>query len=189
MKTDVLIVGCGVAGLYCALNLPRDKKIIIVTKSDTESSDSFLAQGGICVQRDDSDYDSFYEDTMRAGHYENKAESVDIMIRSSRKVISDLIYYGVDFEMKNGDLAYTKEGAHSKPRILYRGDQTGKEITSKLLNAVKALENVTFLEYYTMVDVIQADNECYGIIGHDKNGNYSAIEPSAYRPEKRPSTV
>ena len=176
MKTDVLIVGCGVAGLYCALNLPRDKKIIIVTKSDTESSDSFLAQGGICVQRDDSDYDSFYEDTMRAGHYENKAESVDIMIRSSRKVISDLIYYGVDFEMKNGDLAYTKEGAHSKPRILYRGDQTGKEITSKLLKAVKALENVTILEYYTMVDVINVDNECYGIIGHDKNGNYSAIE-------------
>ena len=53
MKTDILIVGCGVSGLYCALNLPRDKQILIITKSDLTSSDSFLAQGGICVLRDD----------------------------------------------------------------------------------------------------------------------------------------
>ena len=76
MKTDILIVGCGVSGLYCALNLPRDKQILIITKSDLTSSDSFLAQGGICVLRDDSDYDSYFEDTMRAGHYENREESV-----------------------------------------------------------------------------------------------------------------
>ena len=64
MITDVLIVGCGVSGLYCALNLKKDKNIIIITKSEAEESDSYLAQGGICVQRDDSDYDAFYEDTM-----------------------------------------------------------------------------------------------------------------------------
>ena len=83
-KTDVVIVGSGVAGLYCALNLPRDKNILIITKEDLKSSDSFLAQGGICVLRDDSDYDSFMEDTLKAGHYKNRRESVDIMIRSSR---------------------------------------------------------------------------------------------------------
>jgi len=71
IKTDVLIVGCGVAGLYCALQLPPEKKIIIITKDAADASDSFLAQGGICVQRNDEDYVSFYEDTMRAGHYEN----------------------------------------------------------------------------------------------------------------------
>ena len=71
MKTDILIVGCGVAGLYCALNLPTDKTITVITKSDAEKSDSFLAQGGICVLRDEDDYASFYEDTMKAGHYEN----------------------------------------------------------------------------------------------------------------------
>ena len=176
MKTDILIVGCGVAGLYCALNLPSNKKITVITKSNAESSDSFLAQGGICVQRDDGDYDAFYEDTMRAGHYENKPESVDIMIKASRGVINDLISYGVEFEKRDGELAYTKEGAHSKPRILFKEDQTGKEITSKLLQRVKALPNVMLIEHFTMVDIIADNNECFGIIGHDQNGEYSAIE-------------
>lgn len=175
-KTDVVIVGSGVAGLYCALNLPRDKKILIITKDDLESSDSFLAQGGICVLRDDSDYDSFMEDTLRAGHYENRVESVDIMIRSSRETINDLIRYGVDFTKENGKEAYTREGAHSKPRILFHEDITGKEITSKLLEQVKKLDNVTILEYCTMVDIICHNNRCAGILVHDKDGNFFTIE-------------
>ena len=83
IKTDVVIVGTGVGGAFSALNLPEDKQILMITKSDLESSDSFLAQGGICVLRDDEDYEGYFEDTMRAGHYENRKESVDIMIRSS----------------------------------------------------------------------------------------------------------
>ena len=67
MKTDVLIVGCGCSGLYLALNLPRDKKILMITKSDAQSSDSFLAQGGMCMLKDDADYDNYFEDTMKAG--------------------------------------------------------------------------------------------------------------------------
>ena len=74
MKTDILIVGSGVAGLYCALNLPAEKRIVIVTKDTASKSDSQLAQGGICVLRDENDYDAFYEDTMRAGHYENNPD-------------------------------------------------------------------------------------------------------------------
>lgn len=100
IETDIVIVGTGVAGLFCALNLPRDKKIYMITKSDLESSDSFLAQGGICVQRDEQDYDSYFEDTMKAGHYENRKESVDIMIRSSRQIIDNLVGYGVEFEQE-----------------------------------------------------------------------------------------
>ena len=145
MKTDIVIVGCGAAGLYCALNLPRDKKIIIVTKDELEKSDSFLAQGGICVLHDENDYDSFFEDTMRAGHYENNPDSVDIMIRSSRSVINELVDYGVRFEKDGDEFAYTKEGAHSRPRILFHEDETGKEITSHLLQAVKKLSNVTLI--------------------------------------------
>ena len=175
MKTDVVIVGCGAAGLFCALNLPKDKNIIIVTKDELEKSDSFLAQGGICVLHDDKDYDAFFEDTMRAGHYENNLESVDIMIRSSRLVINELVNYGVRFEKEGNDFAYTKEGAHSRPRILFHEDETGKEITSHLLDAVRKLPNVTFIEKYTMVDIVNRDNSCYGIIGHDKEGNYSCI--------------
>lgn len=175
MKTDIVIVGCGVGGLYCALNLPRDKKIIMVTKDDADRSDSFLAQGGICVLKHEDDYDSYFEDTMRAGHYENNKQSVDIMIRSSQDVIKDLVEYGVRFEKKNGEFVYTKEGAHSTPRILFHEDITGKEITSHLLEAVRKLDNVTLIEHFTMVDIIEENNECFGIIGHDADGNYMSI--------------
>ena len=176
MKTDILIVGSGAAGLYCALNLPKEKQIVIVTKDVAQNSDSFLAQGGICVLRNEEDYDSFFEDTMRAGHYENKRESVDIMIRSSREVIGDLVNYGVRFKRNGDDFAYTKEGAHSKPRILFHEDETGKEITSHLLAAVQKLDNVKIIEEYTMVDIVCENNTCYGVIGHDKKRKYSCIQ-------------
>ncbi|MEZ3468448.1 MAG: L-aspartate oxidase [Schaedlerella sp.] len=169
MKTeaDVVIVGTGVAGLFSALNLPGDTKIIMITKSDLESSDSFLAQGGISVLRDEEDYDSYFEDTMRAGHYENRKESVDIMIRGSRDVIDKLVVFGVEFEHEQeaeGEFLYTREGAHSKPRIMYHKDITGKEITSKLLEQVKRLENVTLYEYTAMTDILVENGACAGIL-------------------------
>lgn len=176
MKTDIVIAGCGVAGLYCAMNLPQDKNIVIVTKEDADKSDSFLAQGGICVLRNESDYDSYFDDTMRAGHYENNRESVDIMIRSSREVIADLINAGVRFEKRNGEFVYTKEGAHSTPRILFHEDITGKEITSHLLRTVQEMPNVTMIEHFTMTDIIERDGECRGIIGHNADGSYTAIQ-------------
>ena len=142
---DVIIVGCGVAGCFTALHLPKDRDILMITKSDLEESDSFLAQGGICVLKNEEDYDSFYEDTMRAGHYENRPKSVDIMIRSSREVINELIEYGVDFAREDGELVYTREGAHSTNRILYHDDITGKEITSKLLAEVKCTRSIISL--------------------------------------------
>lgn len=165
MNTDILIAGSGCAGLYCALHLPKDKKITIITKSDVQSSDSFLAQGGICVQKDDEDFESFFEDTMRAGHYENDRESVTIMINSSRDVIDDLVSYGVEFSRnKDGSFNYTKEGAHSKNRILFHKDITGKEITQKLLERVKERENITILEYTTLLDIIELEGECVGAV-------------------------
>ena len=175
MKADIVIVGSGVAGLYCALNLPKEKSIIIVTKNKARRSDSFLAQGGICVLRDEDDYDSFYEDTMKAGHYENNPDSVHIMIHSSQEVISDLVSFGVRFEKNGEEFIYTREGAHSHQRILFHEDETGKEITSHLLETARARENITIIENYTMVDLICEGNECHGIIGHDENGVYSAI--------------
>ncbi len=169
INTDVVIVGTGVAGLFAALHLPRDKKIVMITKADLESSDSFLAQGGICVLRDENDYEGFMEDTLKAGHYENRKESVDIMIRDSQSVIAELLTYGVQFHKELGadgkeTLAYTREGGHSKARILYYEDITGKEITSRLLTAVKALPNVTLYEYTTMTDLLVEDNTCCGVL-------------------------
>lgn len=175
MKADILIVGSGVAGLYCALKLPEDKNIILVTKSEAAESDSYLAQGGICVLRDENDYSSFFDDTMRAGHFENDPEAVDVMIRNSRSVIEDLVSFGTRFEKDGEDFAYTREGAHSSPRILFHKDETGKEITSHLLEAVKKSQNVTLIEHFTMVDLICDGNECCGIVGRRADGSYTSI--------------
>ena len=163
LQADVVIVGTGVGGCFSALNLSEDLSIIMITKSDLESSDSFLAQGGICVLHDDDDYDSYFEDTMRAGHYENRKESVDIMIRGSQDVIHDLIGYGVDFSKEDGKLLYTREGAHSRPRILFHEDITGKEITSKLLAQIKTRKNIQIMEYTTMTDILISKGACAGI--------------------------
>ena len=163
LQADVVIVGTGVGGCFSALNLSEDLSIIMITKSDLESSDSFLAQGGICVLHDDDDYDSYFEDTMRAGHYENRKESVDIMIRGSQDVIHDLIGYGVDFAKEDCKLLYTREGAHSRPRILFHEDITGKEITSKLLAQIKTRKNIQIMEYTTMTDILISKGACAGI--------------------------
>ena len=157
---DVVIVGCGVAGLYCALNLPSSLSVVMLAKTTVDECDSMLAQGGICVQHDDADYAPFFEDTLRAGHYENRCESVDLMIRASRSIISDLVERGVDFERDQaGNLRYTREGAHSRPRICFHSDITGDEITSTLLARVRELPNVRILEHTCMDDILVAQEE------------------------------
>ena len=165
MKTDVLIAGCGCSGLYCALQLPEDVDITIITKSDIESSDSYLAQGGMCMLRDEDDYDSFFEDTIRAGHYENDRKSVEIMIRSSIDVVNNLISYGARFNCnEDGSLDFTREGAHSAERIIYHNDSTGREITESLLRETEKRSNIRILEYTRLLDIIEKDNICIGAI-------------------------
>ncbi len=163
-ESDVVIVGCGVAGLYAALNLPRALSVTMICKEDLESCDSMLAQGGICVMRDHDDYDSWFDDTLRAGHFENRRESVDTMIWSRRVVINDLIRMGVRFDhAPGGDFDYTREGAHSRPRILHHADLTGREITTTLLRQACRLGNVAIHEHVTMDDLIVEDGVCHGV--------------------------
>lgn len=165
MDCDVVIVGCGVAGLYAALNLPATSRVVMLSKGELDECDSMLAQGGICVLPEGDDYDSFFEDTMRAGHYENRRESVDIMIRSSRSVINDLVALGVEFNREaDGSLAFTREGAHARPRIAFYRDVTGKAITSKLLERVQQLPNVEILDHTAMIDLLVEEGECRGVV-------------------------
>lgn len=173
---DIVIAGCGVAGLYTALSLPRDRRILMLSKEDIASCDSMLAQGGICVLRGDDDYDAYFEDTMRAGHYENRRESVEIMIRASREIIDHLLALGVRFERnEDGSLAYTREGAHSRPRICFHKDITGEEITTTLLSHVHKLENVTIMEYTTMTDILAENGVCVGVKAQGRNGDILQI--------------
>ena len=174
-EVDIVIVGTGVAGLYCALNLPKDKNIMMLSKGPVKESDSYLAQGGICVLREASDYNSFYQDTMKAGHYENNKEAVRQMILQSQEVIRDIIRYDVFFDCENGRLKYTKEGAHSSARIIYHKDETGKEITSKLLARVRECENIRICEFTEMLDLISSNNLCGGVIIKHPDGSIERV--------------
>ena len=177
MKTDILIAGSGCAGLYCALHLPKNKQITIITKSDVESNDSFLAQGGMCMLKEESDYEAFFEDTLKAGHYENDRKTVEIMIRSSQDVVKDLLSYGTDFQRdEHGELAYTREGAHSQKRIIYHEDVTGKEITSTLLAKVREQKNISIMEHTTLMDIVEKDNVCYGAVIRNADGSLEIVQ-------------
>ena len=182
MRTDIIIVGSGCAGMYCALNLPKNKDILIITKDIVEHSDSFLAQGGMCMLKDKEDFDSYFYDTMKAGHFENDTAAVETMINSSPDLVKDLLSYGVDFARdEDGNLAYTREGAHARNRILYHEDITGKEITSHIYEQCKKRDNITIKEHWTMVDIIpktengKEQNECLGIVVKKYDGTLDTI--------------
>lgn len=176
IKTDTVIVGSGVAGVFAALCLPSDRDVLVITKDELKECDSYLAQGGVCVLKDIADFECYYEDTMKAGHYENDPESVRIMIESSPDVIGTLIDLGVKFDLsEDGEYDYTREGAHREKRILHHKDETGKEITATLLSIAMARENITFVTQTTMIDLIEKDNKCYGIVCEDEFGEMGAI--------------
>ena len=176
IKTDTVIVGCGVAGLFAALCLPRNKNILIITKDALKECDSYLAQGGVCVLKGIDDFNCYFEDTMKAGHYENNPESVKVMIESSPEIISTLVDLGVKFDTDNdGDFDYTREGAHRQNRILHHKDETGKEITATLLSIALERENITLVSQTTMIDIIEKDNVCYGIVCEEKSGEKGIV--------------
>lgn len=174
---DVLIAGAGVAGLSCALHLPSSVKALVICKGGLRESDSFLAQGGICVLHDRGDFDSYFEDTMRAGHFENDPSAVKCMIEHSRETIDGLLSLGVRFAReKDGSLAYTREGAHSRPRIVFHKDCTGREITSHLLKKVMSLPNVTLRPRTALVDVLtNGERGLGGVLRDNKTGELSAV--------------
>ena len=177
-ETDVVVVGTGAAGLFCALHFPEDINILVITKDEADKSDSFLAQGGMCMLRDEADFDGFFEDTMKAGHYENNKDSVEVMIRSSQKIAKELIDYGVEFERDGDKFAFTREGGHGRPRILYHKDVTGKEITSTLLENALKRKNITIQQHVKMMDIAcdENANECYGLIVKNANGEIDIIK-------------
>lgn len=170
-RYETIIVGTGVAGLFTALSLPKDCNVLMITKDKLKESNSYLAQGGISTLLQPNDYDTYFEDTMKAGRYKNSPESVQEMIKSSNSVVSKLIEYGVEFDKtENNTYEYTREGGHSVNRILHHQDITGKEIVEKLVDEVIRHKNITILEYTTMIDFIVKDNTCSGVVTHSKQG-------------------
>ena len=170
---DVLIVGSGVAGLYTALNLREDLEIIMVSKKSVNLCNSSLAQGGIAVARGKEDFQSFIEDTLKAGKYENNIDSVRVLVEESMDNINKLIDLGANFEKDEKGVLFTKEGAHEINRIVYHKDITGKHVEDILLENVKRRKNIKIIEECEMVDIYHRDNRCIGALFNKDEENLS----------------
>lgn len=146
---DVIIAGCGASGLYTAINLPSDLKILIICKRELTLCNSSLAQGGIAGVYDcPNDNIQYHQnDTLVAGGFKNNIDAVHTLVSEAADDIKCIIDLGVEFD-KNPDGTYhrTLEGGHSHHRIFHHADSTGDEITSKLLAKVQSLPNVDIME-------------------------------------------
>lgn len=171
---DVLIVGSGVAGLYASLNLREDLEIIMVSKKSVNLCNSSLAQGGIAVARGKEDFQSFIEDTLKAGKYENNIDSVRVLVEESMDNINKLIDLGANFEKDENGVLFTKEGAHEINRIVYHKDITGKHVEDILLENVKRRKNIKIIEDCEMVDIYHRGNRCIGAL-FNKDGQDLSI--------------
>jgi L-aspartate oxidase len=162
---DVLIIGSGVSGLYCALNLRRELNILIVCKEKISCSNTYLAQGGISVARGIKDIPAYIEDTLKAGKYKNDLEAVKVLTSESMENINSLIEMGMKFDRNEDDtLNFTKEGAHSINRIVHTKDSTGESTAKILIERVKERENINVYEDTYFVDIIEKDQKCIGAI-------------------------
>lgn len=154
---DVIIAGCGAAGLYGAINLPRSCKILLLCKQELTLCNSALAQGGIAAVYNNPEKDStdlHKQDTLIAGGFKNNPETVQILVDNAGHEIQAILDMGVDFDRTpDGELHRTLEGGHSRHRIFHHKDSTGAEILNTLIRKVQTLDNVTILENTMMVDL------------------------------------
>lgn len=162
---DVLIIGSGVSGLYCALNLRKDLNILVVCKDKMSCSNTYLAQGGISVARGEDDIPLYIEDTLKAGKYKNDLEAVKVLTSESMKNIKSLVEMGLKFDRnEDNSLNFTKEGAHSINRIVHTKDNTGESTAKILIEKVKQKDNINVHEDTYFVDIIEKERKCIGAI-------------------------
>lgn len=162
---DVLVVGSGVAGLYCALNLREDLDVMVISKDKIDCTNTALAQGGISVARDMNDVPFFIEDTLKAGQYKNDVQAVKVLTKESIENVDYLVSLGLDVDKdEDGNWDYTKEGAHCINRIIHTQDNTGENVEKTLIDNVLNRNNIMVYEDTFLVDLIEKNNKCIGAI-------------------------
>lgn len=161
MVYDVVIIGAGVAGLYAAMNLSKDKKVLIINKNHPWACNTYYAQGGVVSAVDDADEILHIKDTMEAGAGLCDEAAVRVLSEHSREVVGDLIARGFAFDKnEKGELLYTKEAAHSASRILHAGgDATGRYLHHFLLQN----NPHPMLEGAQVTDLLIDEGKCYGV--------------------------
>jgi len=189
MRTDFLVIGSGIAGLTYALKVAEDcpeKKITVITKTQSDETNTKYAQGGIAgvMDFDKDSFDKHIEDTLIAGDGLCNGEVVEIVVREGVERIKEIIEWGANFDRdKDGDYSLGREGGHSEFRILHHKDVTGKEMERALLEAIRLKPNINLLSHCFVLDIITQhhlgflitkstpDIECYGVYLLNLNTN------------------
>ncbi|AUM67236.1 L-aspartate oxidase [Brevibacillus laterosporus] len=182
MYTDVIVVGCGIAGLYTALEASKKAKVVLISKKGLQDSNTRWAQGGIAAVTAQNDSPALHrQDTMLAGAGICTYEAVDVLVHEGPKRLQELITYGTQFDKdSNGEYELTREGAHSQRRILHaQGDATGAEIVRALAKKVAETTNITLLEEHFAIDILTHQGECVGVLALKPCGELFAIQSHA----------
>ena len=160
-KYDVLIIGAGIAGLYAAMNIPKEKKVLVVCKDIPWECNTFYAQGGMVTALNEADIPSHIEDTLAAGAYHNDKEAVEILSSTSLHTTADIIDRGMVFDKdEEGNIVYTKEAAHSVERIIHAGG----DATGRYMHYFSMVQNMHQLQKNTLVyDLLIDKGRCYGV--------------------------
>ncbi|MFK5976189.1 MAG: FAD-dependent oxidoreductase [Sulfurovum sp.] len=160
-KYDVLIIGAGIAGLYAAMQIPKEKRVLVVCKDIPWECNTFYAQGGMVAVLNEDDIALHVKDTIEAGAYHNNKEAVEIMSRTSIETTQDIIGRGMEFDVdSSGNLLYTKEAAHSVKRIIHAGG----DATGRYMHYFAMVQNIHQLQKNTLVyDLLIEEGRCYGV--------------------------
>jgi L-aspartate oxidase len=180
-ETDYLVVGAGIAGLRAAIALCERGRVLVVTKEALGESNTHYAQGGIAVAMGgEEDVSLHLEDTVLAGDGLVDREAARVLVEEGPVRVEELLRWGTGFDRENGKLMLTREGAHSRNRILHaNGDATGAEIGRSLLAHARGQENITILEWTTTVDLTVDDGVVTGALLLDTSGELIAVRARA----------
>ena len=165
-ETEYVIVGAGIAGLRAAIGLAADgARVLVVTKEALGESNTYYAQGGIAVAMSgEEDVALHLDDTVNAGDGLVNREAAAVLVQEGPLRVEELLRWGTDFDREGGKLMLTREGAHSRNRILHaHGDATGAEIGRSLLRHARAIENITLLEWTTTSGLLLDDSAICGV--------------------------
>jgi L-aspartate oxidase len=177
MNAEFLVIGAGVAGLRAAIELAQSGRVLVVAKSGLRESSSEYAQGGVAVALSDDDEVELHEhDTLFAGDGLCDHVAVRTLVEEGPAAIQQLIDWGAEFDRAGGRLAFTREGAHSRNRVLHaHGDSTGHEIARTLYQKAATLPNITLRGYAATVDLLVSGAGVAGALLHPAG----AAEPEA----------
>jgi L-aspartate oxidase len=180
-ETDFLIVGAGIAGLRAAIGLAEAGRVLVVTKEALGESNTNYAQGGIAVALGGNEDVSLHlEDTIAAGDGLVDRDAARVLVEEGPLRVEELLRWGTGFDREQGRLMLTREGAHSRNRILHaNGDATGAEIGRSLLAHAREHANITLLEWMTTADLIVQDNAVVGACLLDERHNLYSIRAGA----------